>query len=256
MIGETPTLVVGSGKGGVGKSVVSILLAASMAARGRRILLVDADQNLANLHVLLGTRPGAPVESVLRGEVGPAELVEPVAENLFLVPGVSGTESLYGLDPRDRARLHHRISETFSEFDAVVVDSGAGIEGVIRIATLRATRLLLVTAPEPTALTDAYALLKFVHLQIPGLPMDVLVNRCMDGEEGHHAYVRLATACELFLKRGLRFLGALPEDPAIRAAVRDPARLLETVATTAAAQTLRDTVLPHLDLPETARSAG
>ncbi|HYC30822.1 MAG TPA: hypothetical protein VEB59_00965, partial [Gemmatimonadales bacterium] len=95
-----------------------------------------------------------------------------------------------------------------------------------------------------------------VTLQTPDLPVDVLVNRCLDGDEGRHAYVKLATASERFLRRGLRYLGALPEDPAIRLAVRDPRRLLATIQASEAAQTLKDTVLDRLDLPETARSAG
>lgn len=251
-----PTIVVGSGKGGVGKSLMSILLSAALAAQGRRILLVDADQNLANLHVLLGQPAGAPVEALLRGEAPVADEVRPVAQNLWLLPGVSGTESLYALDAHDRARLHHRLLGACADFDVVVVDAGAGLESVVRVGTLQASRLLVVTAPEPTALTDAYALLKIVHLQVPGLPMDVVMNRCLNAEEGRHAFARLATACELFLRRGVRYLGSLPEDPSLRMAVREPARLLEAVAGTAAAGALRDSILPHLDLPETVRSAG
>ena len=253
---ETHTIVVGSGKGGVGKSVVSILLAAAVASEGRRVLLVDADQSLANLHVLLDQPAGAAVDPLLRGATRAIDQVRHVAENLWLLPGVSGAEALYAMNSRDRARLHHRLLEAFGRYDAVVVDAGAGIESVVRVATLGASRLLVVTAPEPTALTDAYALLEIVHLQLPGLRTDVLVNRCADAEEGRHAFVRLATACEMFLEYKVRYLGALPEDPAIRFAVQDPARLLETVAGTAAAHTLRDTILPHLDLPETARSSG
>jgi flagellar biosynthesis protein FlhG len=252
----TPTIVVGSGKGGVGKSVVSVLLATALAARGRRVLLLDGDQNLANLHVLLGVRPGARVESLLRGEIAAPELVQPVAPNLWLLPGESGTESLYALEALDRARLQHRLSELYEQFDAVIVDAGAGLESVVRAATMRATRLLVVTAPEPTALTDAYALMKIVSHQLPDLPIDILVNRCLDADEGRDAYVRLATACERFLRLGVRFVGALPEDQSIRLAVRDPRRLLETIQSTPAAQTLKTTVLDRLELPETARSAG
>lgn len=253
---RTPTIVVGSGKGGVGKSVVSVLLASALAAQGRRVLLLDGDQNLANLHVLLGVRPGARVESLLRGEVAAPDLVQPIAPNLWLLPGESGTESLYGLDTHDRARIQHRLSEVYEQFDVVIVDAGAGLESVVRVATMHATRLLVVTAPEPTALTDAYALMKIVSLQLPELPIDILVNRCLDPDEGRDAYVRLATACERFLRRGVRFIGALPEDQSIRLAVRDPRHLLETIQATQAAHTLKATMLDRLELPETARSVG
>ncbi len=252
---ETPTVVVGSGKGGVGKSVISLLLASVLASQGRRVLLLDGAQNMGNLHVLLGVRPGVRMDALLGGEVMAPELVQSIAPNLWLLPGESGNEALYAMDPMDRARVQHRLSELYTSFDAVIVDAAAGIESVVRVATMRATRLLVVTAPEPTALTDAYALMKIVNLQIPGLPMDIVVNRCLDAEEGRHAFVRLATASERFLRRGVRFAGALPEDQALRLAVRDPRSLLETIPGTSVARALRDTVLDSLDLPLMARSA-
>jgi flagellar biosynthesis protein FlhG len=252
---ETPTVVVGSGKGGVGKSLVSLLLASTLASQGRRVLLLDGAQNMGNLHVLLGVRPGARMDALLGGEVDAPEMVQLVAPNLWLLPGESGNEALYAMEPVDRARVQHRLSELYASFDAVIVDAGAGIESVVRAAAMRATRLLVVTAPEPTALTDAYALIKIVNPQIPGLPMDIVVNRCLDAQEGRDAFRRLATACERFLRRGVRFAGALPEDQALRLAVRDPRRLLETLPATTAARALRATVLDSIDLPLMARSA-
>ena len=174
---QTPTIVIGSGKGGVGKSVVSVMLASALAGPGRRVLLLDADQNLANLHVLLGVGSGTRVDSLLQGEIAAPDLVQPIAPNLWL-------------------------------------------------------------------------------LQPPELPIDVLVNRCLDPDEGRDAYVRLATACERFLRRSVRFLGALPEDQSIRLAVRSPRHLLTAIQATQAAHTLRTTILDRLDLPETARSVG
>jgi flagellar biosynthesis protein FlhG len=252
---ETPTIVVGSGKGGVGKSVVSVLIATALAAQGRCVLLLDGDQNLANLHVLLGVRPKARMESMLGGEIDPPEMVQSVAPNLWLLAGESGAESLYALEAVNRARLQHRLSEIYHRFEVVVVDAGTGIESVVRVATMRATSLLLVTAPEPTALTDAYALMKILHLQLPDFPIDILVNRCLDAAEGHDAYLKLATACERFLRRDVGYAGALLEEQSIRLAVRDPRRLLDALQSTQAAQTLRTTVLDRLHLPAMARSA-
>lgn len=248
------TIVVGSGKGGVGKSLVSVLVAQACAAAGHRTLLFDADHNLANLHVLLGVRPKARLESVLLGETAPEALVQEVAEHLALLPGDSGAETLYGLDGRDRARLHHRLSAIYERFDVVIVDAGAGLEGVVRACSMRAGRLLVVTAPEPAALTDAYALMKIVHLQVPDLPMDVLVNRTLDADEGREAFDKLATACERFLRRGIRYLGAIPEEEALRRAVRDPRSLLERLARSGAHQLVKEAVLDRLDLPVPARS--
>lgn len=223
-----PALVVGSGKGGVGKSVLAVMLAADLARAGHRVLLLDGTQNLGNLHVLLGLPAGEGLEMVLDGQCQPRDLIRPVGDRLFLLPAESGGDGLHGLGATDRARLHHRLSGLYDQFDVVVIDAPAGIEGAVRTATMRSTRLLVVTAPEPTALTDAYALIKIVTHQVPALPIDVLVNRVIDEAEGQAVFTKLATATDRFLRREVRFLGAIPEDPALRQAVRSPGHLVHS----------------------------
>ena len=94
----------------------------------------------------------------------------------------------------DRARLHHRLSALYDDFDAVIVDAGPGLESVVRVATMRATRCVILAAPEPAALTDAYATIKIVNLQVADMRVDVLVNRVTDPQEGSQTFERLATA--------------------------------------------------------------
>lgn len=219
-------LVVGSGKGGVGKSVLSVLFATALARGGRRVLLVDGCQNQGNLHILLSVRPVARLEELLSGEADLEQLPVAVSPGLWLLPADSGTESLYALNNVDRARLHHHLSSLYDAFEAVVVDGGSGIDNVVRVASMGATRLVVVTVPEPTALSDAYALIKIVNLQVPALPVDVLVNRTLSGDEGLAAFDRLSLAASRFLSRELNYLGALPEDDALRAAARQPGALL------------------------------
>ncbi len=225
--GDTPAVVVGSGKGGVGKSIAAVSFAAALAAAGQRVLLVDGDQNLGNLHVLLGVRPPLTPEALLHEELSPADLVVPVAERLFLMPADSGTDAVQRLGPTDRARLQRRVSGIFREYDIVIVDSAAGLDSALRCAALHATRLVVLTMPEPTALTDAYALIKVVHGHLPRLPMDVVVNRVRSAEEGDRAYDKLRAAAARFLGRPLDFLGAIPEDLAMRDVASDPARLIQ-----------------------------
>jgi flagellar biosynthesis protein FlhG len=244
-----PAIVVGSGKGGVGKSVVSVMLAQALAAQGRKVLLVDGDQNLGSLHVLLGILPASGLEQLVSNAVTPADLLLQVSEGLWLLPGGSGAEDLYSLPALDRARLHHRLCGLYDDFDVVIIDAGPGLESVVRVATMRATRLIVTVVPEPAALTDAYALIKIVQQQIPDLPIDILANRSLSEEEGRAAYDRLATATERFLRRGLRYLGSLPEDDEVRLAVRDPRRLSRALASSRAAQTLTCILNDRLELP-------
>lgn len=238
-------IVVGSGKGGVGKSVMSILLGSAFADAGERILLLDGDQNLANLHVLLGIQPAA-LPHVSPGSPLPDAAVRQVSGGLWLLPGASGAESLHGLGALDRSRIYHSRLQMGEGFSRVIVDAGAGLDSVMRAVTMNASRLVLVTAPEPAALSDAYAVVKLVASQVRAMPVHVLVNRADDAEDGRAAYDRLATACERFLHRGVHHLGTILEDPALRAAVRDPHRLLPLLRETAAAQQVRDDIVERL----------
>ena len=249
-----PAIVIGSGKGGVGKSVVSVLLAGRLAMEGRRVLLVDGSQNMGNLHVLLGIQRSSRLEHLLADGVAARDLLVPVHERLSLLPADSGAEGLYALGATDRARLHHRLSALYDDFDAVIVDAGPGLESVVRVATMRATRCVVLTAPEPAALTDAYATIKIVNLQVSDLPVDVLINRVCDASEGPETYERLATAAGRFLHRELRYLGALWEDEEIRRAVRMPGRLAQGLGPGLNHDVLT-TVLDRLDLPAPARAA-
>ena len=208
-------IVIGSGKGGVGKSLLAALLAAELARGGRRVLLFDACQNQGNLHVLLGLRPAARLEQLLSGEVGPEDLVIEAAERLWLLPGDSGDEALYGLTSADRARLHQRLAGLYGDYDVAIVDSGPGIESVVR-ATIGASRMVVVTTPEPASLSDSYALMKILAHQVPSLEVDVMVNRALTPEEGRAAFERLELAAERFLRRRVGYLGAVLEDAGLR----------------------------------------
>lgn len=225
--GGAGAIVVGSGKGGVGKSTLAVLIAASLARAGHRTLLVDGAQNMGNLHILLGVRPARPLAAVHAGDARPEDLVVPAGPGLSLLPGDSGAESLYALGAVDRARLHHRLSTVFDAYDRVVVDGGPGIESVVRAAGIRASRLAVVTAPEPAALADAYALLKIVNLQLPAVPLEVMVNRVCADEEGRAVFERLELAADRFLRRELAYLGCVHESATLRLGARRPGALLE-----------------------------
>lgn len=223
----TAACVIGSGKGGVGKSLLAGMLAAALARRGLRTLLVDGAQNQGNQHVLFGVRPVAPLESLLQGERAAHELLVPLTPMLDLLPADSGAEVLYGLGPIDRARLHQRVSRLWDDYEHVIVDGGPGLESVVRAAAIRAGRLTVVTTPDPTALSDAYALLKIVHLQVPSIHIGVMVNRGTADDDPQLVFDRLQLAASRFLGRELEDLGSVPESETLRSAARRPGTVLE-----------------------------
>jgi flagellar biosynthesis protein FlhG len=245
-IEDGTAIVVGSGKGGVGKSLVAVTIASSLAASGKRVLLVDADFNLGTLHVLLGVRPSIQPEVLLDPDASVESLVVPVCHNLWLMPAASGAESLQRLGPHERVRWHRRVTQLFPDYDAVIVDCSAGLDGALRVTAMQASRLLLVTTPEPAALTSAYALIKLVHGRLPRLPIDILVNRTVHPDEGAAAVSRIHEACQRFLGREVRYLGAIDEDPGMRASLAHPERLVDPAAAGRAQERLREILARHL----------
>src|SRR5262249_1974736 len=132
----------------------------------------------------------------------------------------------YRLTRIDRARVQERVSTLYERYDRVVIEGGPGVEGVV-CATLAASCLGVVTVPEPAAISDAYALVKIVHLQMPSLPVSLIVNRTIAVGEAERVHERLSLATHTFLSRGLTLLGEVREDERVRACVRRPGALLE-----------------------------
>jgi flagellar biosynthesis protein FlhG len=250
-----PAFVIGSGKGGVGKSLMAVTFSLALAQAGRRVLLVDGDQNLGNLHVLLGLRPAITPETVLVDDGAADEMLMPFAPGCWLLPADSGAEAVQRLSPTDRARLHRRMTALYTGFDVVIIDAGAGLDCALRCVALHATRLIVTTIPEPAALTDAYALMKIVHARQPAIPFDIVVNRVMDEGEGEATFARLSTATGRFLRRDINYLGAVPDDPGVRGAIRDPRMLLDPANGGRAQRCMRDIAQSRLELPAMAARA-
>jgi flagellar biosynthesis protein FlhG len=224
--GRTPVVVIGSGKGGTGKSLLTVVLGDALARRGLRVLLADGAVNQGNLHLLLGARPSRATTAVLQGTARPRDLLVRVAERLWLLPADSGDAALCRLERLDRARLATRLSSVYDLFDCVLVDAGPGVEAAVQTVRLRASRLVLVVTAEPAALSDAFALVKLVRLDVPALPIDVIANRTSDPAEGEAAFEVLDLAARRFLGGALRRLAVVAEDAELARRSRRPCGLL------------------------------
>ena len=224
-------VAVASGKGGVGKTWLSISLAQALSKLGQRVLLFDGDFGLANIDVQLGIQPGMDLGTALERHLPLGRAVINYPSGGFdLIAGRSGSGSLASMPINRLQALAQGLRAVGDSYGRVVVDLGAGIERPVRYLASRAGFCLVVTTDEPTALTDAYALIKMVTLdaqeQRKETPLGVVVNMASSREIGQRTYETLAKACDRFLKRRIPLLGVIRRDPKVRDAISTQTPLL------------------------------
>ncbi|NLX22867.1 MAG: MinD/ParA family protein [Phycisphaerae bacterium] len=221
-------LAVVSGKGGVGKTFVASNLAIALAARGHRTILFDMDMGLANADIVLGVEPVGTWSDVLSGRRALDEIIVEAPGHVSFVPGCSGVTELANLSEFERHRLLAAMRRVEARYDVMVLDCGAGISrNVVAVADLADTVLVLAT-PEPTALTDAYAMIKtFAQERQWGssdraalASIGLVVNNAISRREGRDTYERLAGVAARFLHLPVADLGYILRDDHVPAAVR------------------------------------
>jgi flagellar biosynthesis protein FlhG len=220
-------IAVASGKGGVGKTWLSITLAHALSKLGRRTVLIDGDLGLANVDIQLGLSPEIDLADVLDNNVPLAEAAQRhEATGLDIVAGRSGVASLASLPPARLISLGRGIAGLSGRYDRVLIDLGAGVERPVRHLAGLAQRTLVVTNDEPTSLTDAYALIKLLMQDRARTRIAVVVNAAASKAEGERTYKTLAKACDTFLKMTPPLLGVVRRDSKVREAIRVQAPLM------------------------------
>ena len=213
-------IAVTSGKGGVGKTNVSVNLSAALAAAGERVLLMDADLGLANVDVLLGLSPEFDLQHVINGEKSLDDVVIPGPAGFQLIPASSGVEHMAELTTLQQASLITAFSELKTPIDTLIVDTAAGISGSVVSFAKACQEVIVVVCDEPTSLTDAYALIKVMSTRHGVSRFQMLANMVKDENQGLLLYDKLLNTCDRFLNVGLGYLGAMPFDDQLRAAVK------------------------------------
>ena len=231
------SIAVISGKGGVGKTNVALNLAYALHGAKQRVLLMDCDLGLANLDVLLGITPKASIEQVLAGETSIADVGVEIEPNGFtLLPASSGVSLFADNNSSVRESALVTLNEFASPYDYFLLDAGAGISESVRTFAAKAMMRLVVITPEPTSITDAYALIKVLSSQNGVTDFHVLVNQEESPNEAEAAFARLAGACEKFLGITLRSLGSIKADATLLEAVRKQTPLLKLAPSCPAAK--------------------
>ena len=212
-------LAITSGKGGVGKTNVTINVAIAMARLGLRVGVLDADFGLGNVDVLLGIAPGAHVGHVVAGEKQLHDVVVRGPHGISIIPASSGLQSMTSLSGVQRDRLLAALDLACRELDFLLIDTAAGISDNVMDMLALAERVVLVTSLEPSAIVDAYALTKVLTAADAAKDIGVVVNGARTAEEAGLAFRQLETATRRFLKRSVSYYGHITDDPAVRESV-------------------------------------
>ncbi|MGB1239014.1 MAG: MinD/ParA family protein [Pseudomonadales bacterium] len=213
-------VAVTSGKGGVGKTNVSVNLSICLGEMGRNVVLMDADIGLANVDIMLGLQPKRNIADVLSGECGLQEVLLDAAENVKIVPATSGTMELTSLSIHEHAELIYAFNDIADDVDVLMIDTAAGISEAV-VSFLRASQeVVLVVCDEPTSITDAYGLIKLLNRDYKMTRFRVLANMVGSEKEGRNVYGKLLTVTDRFLDVTLQYLGSIPYDEVVRRSVQ------------------------------------
>lgn len=214
------SIAISSGKGGVGKTTVTVNLGLALASMGKRVLLVDGDLGLANIDIVAGLSVRRSFADTVDGKLALLDVLVDVAPGVQLLPASSGVLKLERLTVDHRLEIANELHELSGLFDVMLFDTGSGLTENVLFFDSIADEVLVVTTPEPTAVTDSYALIKVLatHCHVQGISL--LVNRSDSAAEGSETHRKLADVCRRFLSTSLAYAGTISKDRAVEQAVR------------------------------------
>ncbi len=212
-------IAVASGKGGVGKTNTVINLACSMAAMGDRVMVLDADLGLGNLDVMLGLAPEYNLQHLFSGEKKLEEIIVEGPRGIKIIPAASGIQEVTRNGTREQRILMEQMSSLEGEVDFLFIDAAAGISDMVTSFVRAADAALVVATPEPTSMTDAYALMKVLCNRYDEKKFYLLLNQVSGEPEARRIYNHLSRIGEKFLDITLVFLGYVPKDTNVPMAV-------------------------------------
>lgn len=224
---QIKVIAVSGGKGGVGKTNVSLNTAISLAKLGKRVLVLDADLGLANVDVMLGLRVQRNLSHVLSGECELDDIIIQGPEGINILPASSGTQSMVDLTPAEHAGLIRAFSDMQTQFDILIVDTAAGISDMVLSFCRASQDVLLVVCDEPTSITDCYALMKLLSRDHGLFKFKVVANMVRSTKEGQQLFAKLSKVTDRFLDVALELVAVIPFDENIRKAVRKQQAIVE-----------------------------
>ena len=213
-------IAITSGKGGVGKTNVSVNLSVALSDAGKRVMLLDADLGLANVDVLLGLRPESNLSHVIDGKRTLEEVIVRGPSGIMVVPAASGVKRLAELSSMENAGLIRAFSELNHDIDTLIIDTAAGINESVTSFSRAAQEVVVVVCDEPASITDAYALIKVLSTDYGLHRFRVLANQVQSAQEGRDLFSKISRVTDRYLDVTLEFMGVVPHDDYLRKAVR------------------------------------
>ena len=220
-------IAVTSGKGGVGKTNVSVNLSVALAQRGKRVMLLDADLGMANVDVLLGLHPHYNLSHVINGQRSLDEILVTGPSGIQVVPASSGIQLMADLDEAQHVGLIRAFSELNQSVDTLIIDTAAGVSPTVVSFCKAAQEVLVVVCDEPASITDAYALIKMMSREHGIQRFQVLANMTNSVQDGRHLFEKLVKVTTRFLDVTLSFYGVLPYDEYMKKAIQKQKAVVE-----------------------------
>jgi flagellar biosynthesis protein FlhG len=217
---RTRIITISSGKGGVGKTNIVANLGFALCRFGKRVLILDADLGLGNLDVLLGLAPEYNLSHVIKGEKTLGEIVVSGPGRLQILPAASGIQEMTALTLEERYKVFGQLNEFMRDFDIMLVDTAAGISSNVLFFNINADEVLVVAAPEPTSITDAYALMKVLSIKYGSDHFKLVVNSVANDQEADEVYRQISLVADRFLNIKIEFYGGIALDENVKKGVR------------------------------------
>ncbi|MDY6970511.1 MAG: MinD/ParA family protein [Spirochaetota bacterium] len=217
---KTKTIAITSGKGGVGKTSLAVSLAIALARDGSSVTLLDADLGLANINVILGVIPKYNLYHVIKGKKRLKDIVIDVPEGIKIIAGASGFHQLANLDVKQRNDFIGEVADLDSD-DYMIIDTGAGVSQNVLSFVIASDEIIVITTPEPTAITDAYGIIKSIASQSMEKTVKLVVNRVQSVSEGKRVAQRVINIAGQFLNLKVENLGFIFDDIYVPRSIRN-----------------------------------
>jgi flagellar biosynthesis protein FlhG len=233
-------IAITSGKGGAGKTNLSVNLGIALAQTGQRVAILDADMGLANVDILIGVYPKFNLSHVLSGEKTLADIMMEGPSGIRIIPGASGIQKMAELSSTEQAAMIHAFSEIDQELDVLIVDTAAGISASVVNFARACQEIIVVVCDEPTSLTDAYAFIKLLNRDYKLTDFHVVCNMVKTVEQGQALFQKLIKVTDHYLDVTLRFVGSVPYDENLRKSVQKQSPVVAAFPNTKATLAIKD----------------